>query len=140
MDERVRAAIYQQVTKEPFAQALDMELTALEEGYSRVEMIYNRASMENTYGRAHCGAIFALVDEAFETAAQTDGTVAVALNVNMTYVSSPGPGVRLSAEARRISQTRKTAGYEIKVTQQDGRLIATCQALAYRTGKRLPFL
>ena len=65
---------------------------------------------------------------------------AVALNVNVTYVSSPEPGKLLRAEAREITRTKKTAGYDIKVTEKGGRLIATCQALAYRTGKAIPFL
>ena len=74
------------------------------------------------------------------TAEQTDGTIAVALNVNVTYVASPQAGDRLRAEANRTSRTRKTAAYDIKVTNQDGALVASCQALAYRTGKPIPFL
>jgi acyl-CoA thioesterase len=58
----------------------------------------------------------------------------------VTYVSSPGPGDSLRAEARRIAQTKRTATYDIKVTDGAGRLIAVCQALAYRTGKPIPFL
>lgn len=84
--------------------------------------------------------LFGLIDEAFETAGQTEGTVAVALNVSVTYVSSPKPGKRLRAEARQVSRTKKTAGFDIRVTDKDGHLIATCQALAYRTGKPIPFL
>ena len=140
MDETVKIAITQAVKREPFAQALKMELVELEDGYSVVKMAYDPDKMDNIYNRAHGGAIYALIDEAFETAGQTDGTVAVALNVNVTYVSSPKPGVVLEAEARQICQTKKTAGYEIKVTDQDDSLIATCQALAYRTGKPIPFL
>lgn len=140
MDDTVKKAIAQAVTREPFARALNIELVELNSGYSRVRMVNDPAKMNNIYDRAHGGAIYALIDEAFETAGQTDGTVAVALNVNVTYVSSPKPGVVLQAEARQISQTKKTAGYEIKVTDRDGSLIATCQALAYRTGKPIPFL
>jgi acyl-CoA thioesterase len=55
-------------------------------------------------------------------------------------VSSPEAGKRLRAEAREVSQTKKTASYDIKVADKDGQLIATCQALAYRTGKPIPFL
>ena len=95
--------------------------------------------MNNIYGRTHGGALFALIDEAFETACQTHGTIAVALNVNVTYVQSPQTGDRLRAQAMEVSRTRKTATYDIKVTNTDGDLIATCQALAYRTGKPIPF-
>jgi acyl-CoA thioesterase len=69
----------------------------------------------------------------------TDGTIAVGLNVNVTYVASPAPGVRLRAEARAVSRTRKTAIYDLRVTDGAEALIATCQALAYRTGKPIPF-
>jgi acyl-CoA thioesterase len=140
MDETVKEAITLAVKKEPFAQALKMELVDLEDGYSVVQMVYNPDKMDNIYSRSHGGAIYALTDEAFETAGQTDGTVAVALNVNITYVASPRPGGFLKAEAKRVSQTKKTAVYEVKVTDQDQNLIATSQALAYRTGKPIPFL
>ncbi len=140
MDQKVKNAIYDAVEKEPFANAMKIKLVELELGYSAVEMIFDPANMNNIYDRAHGGALFALIDEAFETAGQTDGTIAVALNVNVTYVSSPEPGVKLRAEARRNSQTKKTASYDIKVSDQNGNLIATCSALAYRTGKPIPFL
>jgi acyl-CoA thioesterase len=140
MDQKVRNAIFSAVEKEPFAKALNINLIQLELGYSLVEMEYDPARMNNIYARAHGGALFALIDEAFETASQTDGTIAVALNVNVTYVSSPQAGVKLRAEAKRVSQTKKTAGYDIKVSDQNETLIATCSALAYLTGKPIPFL
>jgi acyl-CoA thioesterase len=140
MDQAVKEAIYRAVKKEPFAQAMNMELVALDLGYSVVEMTYDPATMNNIYDRAHGGAIYALIDEAFETSCQTHGSVAVALNVNVTYVSSPEAGVRLKAEAKEVSLTKKTAGYDIKVKDQNGQVIATCQALAFRTGKPIPFL
>ena len=140
MDQKVRNAIIGAVEKEPFARALKVNLLELELGHSVVEMKYDPAIMNNIYDRAHGGALFALIDEAFETASQTDGTIAVALNVNVTYVSSPEPGVKLRAEAKRVSQTKKTAGYDINVSDENDNLIATCSALAYRTGKPIPFL
>jgi len=139
MDPAVKDAISRAVEQEPFSKALSMKLVALEEGFSAVEMVYQPDLMNNIYARAHGGAIFALIDEAFETVAQSDGTVAVALTVNVVYVSSPEAGVLLRAEAREVSRTKKTATYDIRVSDQGGRLIATCQALAYRTGKPLPF-
>ncbi len=140
MDKKIRNAIFQRVENEPFAQALKMKLVALEHGYSAVEMIYDPKLMDNIYNRIHGGAIFALIDEAFETVGQTDGTIGVALNVNVTYISSPSNGTRLKAEATQMSQTRKTASYHITVKDPNDSLIATCQALLYRTGKPIPFV
>ena len=140
MDQKVKEAIYNAVENEAFAKAMRISLVELELGYSVVEMNYDPDKMNNIYARAHGGALFALIDEAFETAGQTDGTIAVALNVNVTYVSSPEPGATLRAEAKRVSQTKKTASYDIRVSAVGGNLIATCSALAYRTGKPIPFL
>ena len=140
LDQKIKEAIYRAVQQEPFARALNMELVTLEHGYSTVEMTYDPAAMNNIYARAHGGAIFSLIDEAFETASQTHGTIAVALNVNVNYIASPQPGARLQAEAREVSRTKKTATYDIKVTEKDGGVIATCHALAFCTGKPIPFV
>ena len=140
MNFELKEAIYRQVKQEPFAQALKMELLELEEGFSAVEMTYDAAVMNNMFARAHGGAIFSLIDEAFETVCQTVGSTTVALNVSVNYVASPESGARLRAEAREVNGTKRTATYDIRVTDQKGVLIAVCQALAYRTGKPLPFL
>jgi acyl-CoA thioesterase len=140
MDAKLKEALFKAVKKEPFAQALNMKLEELDRGYSVVEMKYVPDQMDNIYQHAHGGALFGLIDEAFETACQTEGTIAVALNMNVTYVASPKAGVRLRAVAHRISQTKKTASFDIKVTDDAGVLIASCSALAYRTGKPIPFL
>ncbi len=141
MNQAVKEAIFKAVNREPFAKTMGMRLVCLEKDYSCVEMDHRPELMDNIYKRAHGGAIFSLIDEAFETVSQAHGTIAVALNINVTYVCSPEPGNRLRAEAREISRTRRTASYDIKVTDtRDHKLIASCQALAYRTGKPIPFL
>jgi len=140
MEQEVVEAIHRAVEEEAFARVLGMRLVALEKGFSAVEMVYEPSSMDNIYRRAHGGAIFGLIDEAFETVSQVGGTIAVALNVNVTYVSSPEPGACLRAEAREVSETKRTALYDIKVTDQDNQLIASCKALAYRTDRPIPFV
>jgi acyl-CoA thioesterase len=140
LEEAVRNAIRDAVAQEPLARTLGMELITLNDGYAKVEMIYQPDKMSNIYRYAHGGAIYALIDEAFEASAQTDGTIAVALNVNVTYVTAIDTRTRIRAESRRLNQTSKTAIYDIRVTDEKGKLIATCQALAYRTGRPIPFI
>jgi acyl-CoA thioesterase len=139
MNDRIKESLFRQVEREPFAQKFGLKLLELEEGYSKVSMVFT-PDMENIFGMAHGGAIFALIDEAFQTACNAYGTTALALNVNITYLASPDPGSRLTAEAKEYSRTKKTANYDIKVTSEKGTLIASCQALAYRKGNPLPFL
>jgi len=139
MDNRVKEAIFKKVETEPFAQKFGIRLLDLEEGYSKVEMRLT-SDMENLLGMAHGGALFALIDEAFETASNSHGTVAVALSMNITYIAPPSPGSGLIAEARELSRTQKTAVYDIKLFDDQNHLMASCQALVYRKGVALPFL
>jgi len=139
MDEKVKEAIFKKVEEEPFAQKFGIKLLDLDEGYSKVEMKFT-PEMKNFLGQAHGGALFALIDEAFETASNSHGTVAVALNMNITYISSPSPESRLIAEAREFSRTQRTAVYDIKLFDAQNNLIASCEALVYRKGVALPFL
>ena len=139
MDEKIRQAMFRQVAEEPFAQKFGLRLVALGEGYSLVEMIVTQ-DMENMFGIAHGGALFALIDEAFETASNSHGTVAVALSMTVNYIAPPATGSKLTAEAKEFSRTRKTANYDIRVHDEQGQLIAACQALVYRKGIALPFL
>jgi len=140
MEEAVKKALFKAVESEPFARAMNLEIKEISDGYAAVEMVFDEKSMSNIYGMAHGGAIFALIDEAFELAGNSHGTVAVALNMNITYIASPEPGSRLRAEAKEMSLTRRTATYDIRVHDQDGRLMAACQALVYRKTDRIPFL
>lgn len=138
MDEKLRQAFHSRVPREPFASKFGLKLLEIEAGYSKVEMKLG-PDMENLFGATHGGALFALIDEAFETASNSHGTLAVALNMNITYVASPQPGSVLRAEAREVSLARKTASYDIKVQDEKGNLIATCMALVYRKRQPLPF-
>ena len=139
MDLNIRDAMFRRVEEEPFARKFGLKLVDLDEGYSKVEMDFT-PDMENIFGMAHGGALFALIDEAFETASNSHGTMAVALNMNVTYISPPAKGGRLIAEAKEFNRTNRTAVYDIRVSDAKGNLIATCQALVYRLGKTLPFL
>jgi acyl-CoA thioesterase len=139
MSETPLDAIRRKVQEEPFARKMNIELLAIDEGYSLAAMTFT-PDMENIFGMAHGGAIFALIDEAFETASNSHGVMAVALNMNVTYLAAPSPGDRLRAEAKEINRTRRTANYYITVQNQENVLLATCQALVYRKKDRLPFL
>jgi len=140
MDENAIEAIRQRVANEPYAKKMGLKLLKLEPGYALVEMKFTD-DMANIFDMTHGGAIFSLIDEAFEISCNTHGTVAVALNVSVTYHRSPTDRAVLRAESKEIQRSAKTATYNIRVTEGDNNiLIATCQALAYRKKEKLPFL
>jgi len=139
MDEKIRSAIFKQIEKEPFGKKFGLKLIDMQEGYAKVEMLFT-ADLENMFGMAHGGAIFSLIDAAFEIASNSHGTMAVALSMNINYLASPEKGTMLTAEAREISKTKKTAAYDIRATDDSEKLLASCQAMVYRLEKPLPFL
>ncbi|MCW3140386.1 thioesterase [Methanosarcinales archaeon] len=132
-------AIIKRVREEPYAKKLGMELIELDAGYSKVKMTF-KEDMENIFGMVHGGAIFSLIDEAFETAANTHGTAAVALSMNITYIKPVSAGDVLYAEAKEMSLSGRIGTYVINVENERGDLIALCQALVYRKKHELPFL
>ena len=139
MDKKVSEALSRRVADEPYARKLGLTLLKIEPGYALVEMALTD-DMANIFDMAHGGAIFSLIDEAFEISCNTHGTVTVALSVAVTYHRPPTRAAVLRAESREVHRSTKTATYEIKVTEGDDTLIASCQALAYRKREQLPFL
>ncbi len=139
MDDRVISSIVEQVQKERFAQKLGLRLIELEPGHAIVEM-EPQEEFTNIFGMTHGGAIFSLIDEAFEVSCNAHGTVAVALSMTITFHRAPDQKSRLRAESVEIHRSAKTGTYEIKVTNEHNDLIASCTALAYRKKEKLPFL
>jgi acyl-CoA thioesterase len=139
MKKSIFEAIFKRVEQEPYARKLGLKLLKLDLGYSLVQMPFTE-DMENIFGMAHGGAIFSLIDEAFETASNSHGTVAVALGLNVNYMKSPARGAMLYAEARETSCSNRIGTYEIEVRDDRGTLIARCQTMVYRKKDKLPFL
>jgi acyl-CoA thioesterase len=133
------ASLKERVRKERYSRMLGITLLELEPGRALVEM-QPRKDLTNIFDMVHGGAIFSLIDEAFELSCNAHGTVAVALSMTLTYHNAPDPDSVLQAESREIHRSRKTATYEIKVRDRNNLLIASCQALAYRKEVPLPFL
>lgn len=119
------------VEAEPYAHKLGIRLIDCAPGYARVEMTPGK-ELSNLFQMVHGGAIFSLIDEAFQVACNAHGTLAVALGLSISYVKAPIMGVALQAEAREVSRNPRIATYDIAVTDENDNLIATASATAYR--------
>ena len=139
MDENIRRSILKKVEEEGYAKKLDLHTIDLSKGGAVVEMTPGEQDT-NIFGMVHGGAIFSLMDEAFQLSCNSHGQVAVALSISIVYHNQPKLGEKLRAESVEVHRSRKTATYEIKVIDEKEVLIASCQALAYRKNQELPFL
>jgi acyl-CoA thioesterase len=118
------------MAKDLFAKHLGMELLSLAPGQATVRMEL-QPFHRNGLGGVHGGAIFTLADFAFAAAANAHGPVALAINVNITFIKAPAGGA-LVAEAREVAFNPKLGTYTVDVKDDEGNLVAVFQGLAYR--------
>jgi len=118
---------------EAYLKKLGIQVLEVKEGYALVEMPLSE-ELKNIHGLVHGGAIFSLIDAAFELASNSHGVTALALNMNITFHQAPPIAGYLKAEAKEIHLSKRLGSYFIQAFDQDGNLIATCQALVYRKG------
>lgn len=139
MGEKVLTSVFSSIADKGFAGKLGLKLIELTPGHAIVEMTPEKDDV-NILGVVHGGAIFSLIDEAFQMSCNAHGTIAVALSVNAVYHNPARKGLRLRAESSEIHRSQKIATYDICVRDEKDVLIASCKAVAYRKKEQLPFL
>jgi acyl-CoA thioesterase len=139
MEQDYIEVIKENIESEPYVILFGIKVLELKKGYSLVQMKIKK-SYDNIFSITHGGAIFSLVDVAFGSAANSYGTVAVALNISINYMKSVLAGDTLTAEATEVSRGRKVATYNIIVRNSSNEIIASSQNLAFLKDEKLPFL
>jgi acyl-CoA thioesterase len=113
-----------------FAERCNIELLSVGPGQARAKMTLHPHHL-NGYGTVQGGAIFTLADYAFAAASNSHGTVAVAINVSISFLKAATTGT-LWAEAREISRNFKLGSYTVEVKDDAGDLVALFQGMVYR--------
>lgn len=124
--------LHEVLVGDPFARFLGATLEAVRPGYARMSLVL-RPELAGPHGMTHGGTVFALAEAALAAATHAYNLVHLALNVNITFHQATRPGDTLVAEVQEQRAGNRTGGYTITVTDQHEQLIATCQAVVYRT-------
>jgi acyl-CoA thioesterase len=127
----VAPTLRQRIENDPWVKALGIEFVDLRRGRCKVRLQL-QSHMVNFQGYPHGGVIFSLADVAFGAACNSDGQDAVALSVTINYLAVATPDSVLVAEAREIKQGRRAGFYRLEVATEDGRPVASAQAVAHR--------
>src|SRR5512137_45710 len=130
------ASIQRFFKNDRFAERANIELLSVSPGQARAKMTLHSHHL-NGYGTVQGGAIFTLADFAFAAASNSHGTVAVAVNVSITFMKAGTTGT-LWAEAREVSKNFKLGSYTVEVKDDQGDLVAMFQGLAYRKSEKIP--
>jgi acyl-CoA thioesterase len=113
-----------------FADLLGIELLEAADGKAKTKLVIKDEHL-NAVQIVHGGVIFSLADFTLAAAANSHGTIAVAVNANISFLNAAKKGT-LYAEAVEISRNNKIASYSINVTNAEGELIANYQGMVYR--------
>jgi acyl-CoA thioesterase len=118
------------VAQDRYARYLGVEICEWGEGTARAKLELNKNHL-NSVNTVHGGVLFSLADSAFSVASNSHGTVAVAIQVCISYFKAVSSGT-LYAEAKEVSRNPKLATYLIEVTDDTGFLVGLFQGTVYR--------
>ena len=106
-------------------------LTEVDNEHAIAEMI---VTAEHLNGGQVCqgGALFTLADLAIAALMNSRGLLTFGINNSVMFVSSAKEGDLLRAEAVSVSDHHKIPSVEVRVTNQEGRLICHVTGMGYR--------
>ncbi|RJX24498.1 MAG: PaaI family thioesterase [Dethiobacter sp.] len=113
-----------------YSEYVGIELIEVSKGRAKAKMEIKGHHL-NSMGTVHGAALFALADLVFAVASNSHGTMAMAINANISYLKAAREGV-LRAEGREVSLNPKLAAYTIHITDENNDLIAIFQGMVYR--------
>jgi acyl-CoA thioesterase len=126
--EKIRNIINQ---KDMLISLFKMEISDFAPGRAEVRMKVE-AHHVNAAGVCHGGVMFSLADVSFALACNSHGTLALALDMSITYVKPVPPGEIITARCTERHRGRSTATYIIEVVNSDNNLVALLKATAFR--------
>lgn len=119
-----------------FSQWMNIKLIDVRENYCLIEMPIKK-EMINGLKTVHGGVTFAFADSALAFSSNNSGDAAVALNCVINFTKAGKEGDIFRAESIQVSDTRKTAIYDIKITNQNNDLMAKFVGTVYKIGKKV---
>jgi acyl-CoA thioesterase len=117
-----------------FSQWLGVELLDIGPGFCKLQMTI-REEMLNGFYIAHGGITFSLADSAFAFASNSHGQQAVSIHTSIKHTKALKAGDTIIAAAEEEHKNHKIGVYTVKVSDQDGELVASFNGTVYRKSK-----
>ena len=122
-DDLARACAQAMWQQDDASRGLGMELVEVKPGQATLTMTI-KPHMVNGQRIAHGGFIFTLADSAFAFACNSHNERVVAAQGNITFIRPGKLGDRLVATAREVSRSGRSGIYDVRVTVDDGTVVA----------------
>lgn len=121
-----------------FATKNGVELVEVTQGYAKARVLLT-ADHLNAGGACQGGVYFTLADLVLAACMNSHGTLTVTTSANITFLRPVSKGY-IWAEAREVIDHKRMPYGEVKITDDDGRLLAVFTASGFRKeGATLPF-
>lgn len=121
-----------------FATENGVELIEACEGYAKASMELTHSHL-NAGGACQGGAYFTLADLTLAACMNSHGVLTVTTSANITFLRPASKG-KLWAEAREVVNHKRMPYGEVRITDDEGNLLAVFTASGYRKEEvKLPF-
>ena len=98
-------------------------------GWAQISFIV-KDDMLNGHGTIHGGMLFALADTALAYACNSRNNRSVAQQASIAFLSPVKAGEKVTATAREKALEGRSGVYNVNLTGEDGRIVATFQGLS----------
>lgn len=119
-----------------FSQWMGIKIVEIKENYCLLEMPI-RKEMLNGLKTVHGGITFSFADSALAFSSNNSGDAAVALNCIINFTKAGKEGDVFRAESKLVNDTRKTAVYDIAITNQNDELVSKFVGTVYKIGRKI---
>ncbi len=128
-----KLAVEKMLSGDKASSSLGMILQNVGPGTATLSMLV-RPDMVNGHNIVHGGMVFSLADTAFACACNSHNVVNVAQSCQINFTRPALLGDVLSAKAVEVTRGRRSGVYDVRVENQDGKLVALfrgqCASLA----------
>lgn len=121
------------LNQDEFSKWMGISLVEIRENYCLIEMPI-RKEMINGLKTVHGGVTFSFAESALAFSSINTGEAAVALNCMINFTKAVKYGDTLIAESILMANTRKTAVYDITITNQHKIVVASFRGTVYKLG------
>lgn len=116
-----------------FAALAGVELLEAEKGYAKARMLITPDHL-NAVGVCQGGALFTLADLVFASVANYEAPPTFSISTNITYIRSVSEGY-VYAEARELVSHHRLPFIEVRITDENGEVLAMVTSSGYRRSK-----
>lgn len=124
------------LNQDEFSKWMGIKLIEVREKYCLIEMPI-KEEMINGLKTVHGGITFAFADSALAFSSNNTNDASVALNCMISFTKAVRLGDTLIAESILMADTKKTAVYDITITNQHKVMVATFRGTVYKIDRKV---